>query len=618
MQTEFPIVQDCNVQNGVIAKKEPNQKIIFWNGRNFQIIHALFRPSFSVLLCDETNTFKTVQDPQYSGLFSTIRFIDPPNLFTKIPPELISIIAASFSLSDCSSFVQTCKMMANQHAIIFKKHEIRVVQFLQLASSRSLRVYQHSKEELGQTLPFREEHWPVLPYFRNVKKFRPSVNFAMTKLLPKDLWSVSKKLEFLDLSDCFEVSDEIVIAMVKGNTHLESLNLSFQDKITDDLFDKISKEIENLHALSLNFCQHITEKSLSFIAMHCKNLKYLSCNMSGFSQNKELLYEICKNNPGIRKLHLDAWDELRGSDILELSSHCPHLEELTLSEQKDISLVEFLEFLKACPNVNYIDFTWFSEIPFYFAEQVLKASNLKTVILLKPLVSFTAPMKLLKNSFQTMEELYIDLVDEQELVDFLYLSPPLKKLFIKDGQGITDKTLVALSEHCPMLEALFIGKAGQCTDVGIKMLSTSLKNLLHLTLPTERFSQRGYEHMGKFFHIQTLELFHSQITDEIAQNLSSSLPQLLHLKCFYDSKLSDIGMQFFLDNCTFLQTISLPSCNSVSFSMKKNLQMRETEFDDEGFSTLKRLCFDRFAKEVYDAHMTSHSRLMSFNTCLIS
>ena len=130
------------------------------------------------------------------------------------------------------------------------------------------------------------------------------LSLASCPLVDKGLLGLKgscKKIEFLNLCNCGDLTDVSVVPLIKGNkhlsvvnlsecvllgnavalalskcTHLTSLNLSKLNKITDKGTIPLLTHCEDLQALNISGLRKLTEETLCTIAYHCKNLATLN------------------------------------------------------------------------------------------------------------------------------------------------------------------------------------------------------------------------------------------------------------------------------------------------------------------------------------------------------
>ena len=140
-------------------------------------------------------------------------------------------------------------------------------------------------------------------------------------LLPKYL----PKIEFLDLTRNYGLTDKCIEEIVKGCTELKYLNLyalpklemnflkninctklEFLDlcgnqNISDEHFKKASEKLNNIKSLNLSWCTGITDKSIEYMFSENKNKNLELISLHGILGITDKSIDILKKNEGILK-----------------------------------------------------------------------------------------------------------------------------------------------------------------------------------------------------------------------------------------------------------------------------------------------------------------------------
>ena len=138
-------------------------------------------------------------------------------------------------------------------------------------------------------------------------------------LLPKYL----PKIEFLDLTRNYGLTDKCVEEIVKGCTELKYLNLyalpklemnflknincvnlEFLDlcgnqNVTDEHFKKAAEKINNIKKLNLSWCTSLTDKTIEYMFSKDRNKNLELISLHGILGVTDKAIDILKNNKGI-------------------------------------------------------------------------------------------------------------------------------------------------------------------------------------------------------------------------------------------------------------------------------------------------------------------------------
>ena len=133
------------------------------------------------------------------------------------------------------------------------------------------------------------------------------------------------KIEFLDLTRNYGLTDKCLEEIVKGCTELKYLNLyalpklemhflknmnctnlEFLDlcgnqNITDEHFKKVAEKINNIKSLNLSWCTGLTDKTVEYMFKEDKNKNLELISLHGILGITDESVEILRNNKGIVK-----------------------------------------------------------------------------------------------------------------------------------------------------------------------------------------------------------------------------------------------------------------------------------------------------------------------------
>lgn len=134
-----------------------------------------------------------------------------------------------------------------------------------------------------------------------------------------------KRLSFLNLDSCSELTDNAVVSIVKASKRMQVLNLSGCSKITNKSMAAIGKNCPELVSLNVSRCPLISDPGAAAVAAGCRNLQAM--NLAGDLKISELsmfnLTQCCKglltlNVTGCERITVNGLNALiEGLDYVE-------------------------------------------------------------------------------------------------------------------------------------------------------------------------------------------------------------------------------------------------------------------------------------------------------------
>jgi hypothetical protein len=114
-----------------------------------------------------------------------------------------------------------------------------------------------------------------------------------------------KKLKYLNLDGCFDLTDSSIVAVCQACKDLQLLNLSGLLKLTNKTVRTIGRNCHKLYSLNLMKIATITDDAMQELVRGCPRLQALS--LVGLQQLTELtMYEISQHCPGILMLNMSG------------------------------------------------------------------------------------------------------------------------------------------------------------------------------------------------------------------------------------------------------------------------------------------------------------------------
>jgi hypothetical protein len=123
-----------------------------------------------------------------------------------------------------------------------------------------------------------------------------------------------KKLQYLNLTDCFQITDKAIQEIASHCHKLKLLNLSNCNQLTNKSLIAVSKYCHELVSISLTRLTHITDKGLIALASGCRYLQAMNiaCCVEITEKSLCVLVENCK---GILMLNVSGCPEVTVNGI---------------------------------------------------------------------------------------------------------------------------------------------------------------------------------------------------------------------------------------------------------------------------------------------------------------
>lgn len=308
--------------------------------------------------------------------------------------------------------------------------------------------------------------------------------------------------------------------LVKGIPNLESLNLSGCFNLSDNMFEgTIHKDVPSLTSLNLSNCKEITNSSLVTIAIRCKNLETL--DLSGCTKiNNDGLANLA-TLPKLRHLNLRSCRQISDvgighlCGISEVSSRPPpaasSLESLSLQDCQKLSDESLNYICKGLPNLKKINLSFCVSI----GETGLKSlANLA--------------------SLEDINLRSCDNIGDMGISQYLSeATSKLEKLDVSFCSGVTDATLrhLAGSNIAASLQSLALTTCA-ITDDGLTKVAKKLTKLRELqTGQCVNISDLSLEAIGQNMKELTLiDLYGClRLSEAALKKLRTQLPKLTKL-----------------------------------------------------------------------------------------
>lgn len=137
-----------------------------------------------------------------------------------------------------------------------------------------------------------------------------------------------KKLQYLNLTDCFQITDKAIQEIASHCHKLKLLNLTNCNKLTNKSLIALGKYCHELVSISIPRLRHITDKGLIGLASGCKYLQALNiaCCVEITEKSLCVLVENCK---GILMLNVSGCPEITVNGITAIIRGLKYVEAAT-------------------------------------------------------------------------------------------------------------------------------------------------------------------------------------------------------------------------------------------------------------------------------------------------
>jgi len=245
------------------------------------------------------------------------------------------------------------------------------------------------------------------------------------------------RLRVFDGSFATQLSDEGVVAVLKGAPALEQLLLCGLENFTSEAFVADSGKLPSLRVLDLGECSGLRQSLLGHVGTRCRALRRLSLR-------------------DCRHLTDDALALLRPS--------CGELRVLDLSGCEGLSADGVVGFVGGCSGLEGL--------------HVARCGRCDGPRLLAGLAQGEA----LNCTLSECDLGFVPRLDDESLCPFLErCGAELRRLILRKAERMTDKTLEAIKRHCPHAHELDIAWTS-VTDFAVMRLAREARELAHFNV----------------------------------------------------------------------------------------------------------------------------------------
>ncbi|KAL2201897.1 RNI-like protein [Sarocladium strictum] len=283
-----------------------------------------------------------------------------------------------------------------------------------------------------QTLGMANPYFPYHDFIKrlNLASLAEDVNDG--SIMPL---SVCTRVERLTLTNCKQITDRGLIALVENSSSLLAIDISNDRNITEQSILAMAEHCKRLQGLNISGCEQISNDSMITLAQNCKYIKRLKLNECS-QLSDDAIYAFAENCPNILEIDLQQCRLIGNGPITSLLANGNCLRELRLV---NCDLVDDNAFL--------------------------------------PLSS--------KRKFEHLR--ILDLTSCTRLTDaavqkIVEAAPRLRNLVLAKCGNITDVAVNAISTLGKNLHYVHFGHCRQITDQGVKNLVNACNRIRYIDL----------------------------------------------------------------------------------------------------------------------------------------
>uniref|UniRef100_A0A4W5KDK7 F-box and leucine-rich repeat protein 13 n=1 Tax=Hucho hucho TaxID=62062 RepID=A0A4W5KDK7_9TELE len=381
-----------------------------------------------------------------------------------------------------------------------------------------------------------------------LQKYRPFVVHLNMRGCTSLQWpsfkciSECRNLQELNLSECFNIKDEMVCMILEGCPTLLYLNLSYS-YVANGTLRELSRSCLNLQFLSLACCRRFTDKGLQYLASGKGCHKLIHLDLSGCTQiSVEGFRYIAAGCPLLQQIVFNDMPTLSDSCVLELASKCQSLSAISLwdtphlsdSAFKAIAEVANLTKFSVDGNSRMSDISW---------RALCRSSPGLT-----RLHAADCP-RMTDSSLKSMGA----------LKNLVYLN-------ISHCSRVSDMGLRYLTEgpSASKLRELNLSNCSRINDLAIMRVAQKCSKLNHLSVSyCDNLSNSGLEWLSSCSSLLSLDISGCNIMDQglIALGANPGLKKLVASECAW---ITDIGIEKFCRQARGLEYMDVSHCVALS------------------------------------------------------
>ncbi|KAI4599522.1 SCF ubiquitin ligase complex subunit [Pestalotiopsis sp. 9143b] len=236
--------------------------------------------------------------------------------------------------------------------------------------------------QICQTLQLQQPTFAYPEFIKRLNLATLSSGVSDGSVIPL---AVCTRVERLTLTNCKELTDVGLKALVQNSPHLLALDISQDDKITEASVLAIADNCPRLQGLNVTNCKRISNESMMRLAESCKYIKRLKLNDCD-QLNDDAVMAFANNCPNILEIDLHSCRNIGNEPVTALLARGQSLRELRLA---NCELIDDSAFLSLSSNRIYehlriLDLTCCTRLTDRAVEKIIDvAPRLRNLVLAK-------------------------------------------------------------------------------------------------------------------------------------------------------------------------------------------------------------------------------------------
>ncbi|ORY70935.1 uncharacterized protein BCR38DRAFT_330760 [Pseudomassariella vexata] len=341
--------------------------------------------------------------------------------------------------------------------------------------------------------------------------------------------AVCTRVERLTLTNCKELTDSGLIALVRNSQNLLALDISQDIKITEHSIIAIAENCRRLQGLNVSGCKHISNDSMVILAESCKYIKRLKLNdCDQLSDNAVVAF--ANNCPNILEIDLHSCHNVGNEPVTSLLAKGQSLRELRLA---NCDLIDDSAFLSLPANKTYehlriLDLTSCARLTDRAVEKIVEvAPRLRNLVLAKCGNITDAAVYSISRLGKNLH--YVHLGHCRHITDdavkrLVQLCNRIRYIDLGCCSHLTDESVTRLAT-LPKLKRIGLVKCAQITDESIRALARANRR--------SRPRRDAAGNVVHDYHSSSLERVHlsycTNLTLDSIIELLNCCPKLTHL-----------------------------------------------------------------------------------------
>ncbi|KAK3101016.1 hypothetical protein FSP39_000289 [Pinctada imbricata] len=381
------------------------------------------------------------------------------------------------------------------------------------------------------------------------------LNLSHTDITDASLRAISKycqNLQFLSLAYCKKFSDKGLqyLAAGKCSKKLEYLDVSGCLQMTPDGFKSMASGCTNIQTMMLNDFSTLNDECIIAVASKCVRIHTL-CILGSPLLTDESFKRIA-NNKRLRKLRIEGNQRISDNSLKAIGKNCVELEHLYVADCQRLTDAS-MKAIAACPNLvvcNFADVVKITDSGVkYLSEgsgaQNIRELNLTNCIRVGDMAMFN--LRKMKNLVY-LSVCYCEHISEKSGIELLGQLHNLTSLDIS-GCNCSDEGLSALGKYNNYLRDVTLSECADITDLGLQKFTQQCKK------------------------IERLDLSHCKLlTDGAIKNLAFCCRDLTFLNLAGCKLITNLSIQYLSGVCHYLNTLDISGCIIITDKALKYLR----------------------------------------------